>query len=524
MGIKRYVASKDNTITNAFKSNLSTRATDANMGASDILETFSIYGQSTTSSAEAQRILIQFPIDAISKDRTSKNIPASGSVSFYLRMFNAVHGQPLPRDLVLSARPLTKIWDEGPGLDMDSYSDEGYPLVTGSTWHTSSANVKWTTPGGDVSLTAADNYTDSFEKGTENLEINISHLVEQWIAGSKTNYGLLVQVSSSQEAFVQAGIANTISQNITGSKKSYYTKKFHGRTSEFFFRRPIIEARWDFNRIKDDRGKAHYSSSLLRTTDNLNTLYLYNYVGGKLRNIPYLTDQLIYVQLFSGSLGNTVPQGAALTMTAPAGGVASGVPTVITGGLVSGEVGIYTASFALTSNVPPVKVLTDVFDVWMMGDGSGALTTQYYTGSFKIEKSSALEYSFTPEYVTKITNLKHSYDHGEIAKLRVFNRLKNWQPNVYTVANSTPENTIIESGSYRVYRVRDNLEVIRHSTASSDNETYLSYDKNGNFFDLDTSMLEPGYMYGLELAYYIGDTWNIQKNKFKFRVDEREQV
>ena len=44
MAIKRYYASKDNTITNAFEENLKTRATDANMGASDILEVFSIYG------------------------------------------------------------------------------------------------------------------------------------------------------------------------------------------------------------------------------------------------------------------------------------------------------------------------------------------------------------------------------------------------------------------------------------------------------------------------------------------------
>jgi len=681
MGIKRYVASKDNTITNALKSNLTTRATDANMGASDILETFSIYGQASTTSAETQRILIQFPVDTISTDRTSKKIPtnhkatatitvadgdaangmtekqhititstdgttkryvltnaalddttvtgtilsdgetdtgagtagadedlgvavsidlssatqnaylvalkaaiehanghngkitvsavpgqATGNqsitltqatagesgntaitenlanvtktdftggitnVNFYLRMFNAVHGQPLPRDLVLTARPITKTWDEGYGLDMDSYSDKGYPLVTGSTWHTASGYVKWDTPGGDVSLDAKNNYTDYFEKGDENLEINITNLMEDWLYGTRSNYGMLIQVTSSQEAFngSEGTLAEVLSLNLTGSKKSYYTKKFHGRTSEYFFKRPIIEARWDYNRIKDDRGKAHYSSSLLRNTDNLNTLYLYNYVGGKLRNIPYLADNLIYVQLFSGSLGNTAPQGAALTMAAPdggsAGGVSSGSPTVIAGGLVSGEVGIYTASFALTSNIAPTDVLTDIFDVWMNGAGVASSTVQFHTSSFKIDKFPAYDYNYEPEYVAKITNLKDSYDHGETAKLRIFNRLKNWQPNVYTVANSTPQNTIIQSGSYRVYRVRDNMEVIRHSTASSDNETYLSYDKNGNFFDLDTSMLEPGYMYGIELAYYVGDTWNIQKNKFKFRVDEREQV
>ena len=45
MTIKKYTASKDTTITNAYKSNLKTKATDANMGASDTVEIFSLYAQ-----------------------------------------------------------------------------------------------------------------------------------------------------------------------------------------------------------------------------------------------------------------------------------------------------------------------------------------------------------------------------------------------------------------------------------------------------------------------------------------------
>ena len=66
MAIKRYVAEADNTITNAFESNLSTRATKANMGAADVLETFVIHGQTSASisaeNAEEARIIIQFPV------------------------------------------------------------------------------------------------------------------------------------------------------------------------------------------------------------------------------------------------------------------------------------------------------------------------------------------------------------------------------------------------------------------------------------------------------------------------------
>ena len=50
--IKRYFASKDNVISNAFEENLTTRATGSNMGASHIVEVFSIYGQASSGSSE----------------------------------------------------------------------------------------------------------------------------------------------------------------------------------------------------------------------------------------------------------------------------------------------------------------------------------------------------------------------------------------------------------------------------------------------------------------------------------------
>ena len=63
MSIKKYYANKDNTVSNAFKANLSTRATGSSMGQSDILEVFSIYGQASVNSVELSRVLIEFPIE-----------------------------------------------------------------------------------------------------------------------------------------------------------------------------------------------------------------------------------------------------------------------------------------------------------------------------------------------------------------------------------------------------------------------------------------------------------------------------
>ena len=123
MSILRYTASLDNTITNAFEEDLSTRGTGSNMGASDILETFSIYAQATSASVELSRILIKFPTSQISTDRTAGTLPASGSVTWKLKLYNAAHYETVPRTFDLQVSAVSASWQEGIGLDMESYSD-----------------------------------------------------------------------------------------------------------------------------------------------------------------------------------------------------------------------------------------------------------------------------------------------------------------------------------------------------------------------------------------------------------------
>ena len=92
--IRRYTASADTTIVNAYQRNLRIRGTGSNAGRADVLETFSIYGRqapsssNSTASQELSRILIQFPISEISSDRDAGTVPTSGNVDFFLRMYN----------------------------------------------------------------------------------------------------------------------------------------------------------------------------------------------------------------------------------------------------------------------------------------------------------------------------------------------------------------------------------------------------------------------------------------------------
>jgi len=528
MAIKRFTADADNTISNAFKTDLITRATGSNMGESDILEIFSIYGQASGSgevgtllgySSELQRCLVKFPISSVIDARNKGDLPQSGSVNFYFKMFNARHSQQLARKFNLVVSAVSSSWDEGLGLDMEDYSDLTHG-ITGSNWLSASNDSSWVTPGGDYHDSPKS--TAYFERGTENLEVNVSQIVEDWItggsSGGKYNYGFGIQITSSQEAFYSSSSGNnsgSVLHNPNGSKYSFYTKKFFARNSEFYNKRPVLEARWDSSR-KDNRGNFYYSSSLSPAVENLNTLYLYNYVRGTLRDIPEIKTGSIYVQIFSGNLQNTIPSTFALTPSSDGVNVMSTLPTVITGGHVA--TGIYSASFALTASSPS---LTTLFDVWYTGSAASPYPTYdgiYHTGSIIPKTLSTQTYNTDLRYVTKIINLKSNYTDQETARFRLFTRKKKWNPNIYSVATSEIENDIIESGSYKVYRVVDGLDIINYGTGS-DLHTQISYDISGSYFDLDMSNFERDYAYGIKFVYYLNGSWVEQPETFKFRVE-----
>ena len=487
MAIKRFFATKDNTITNAFKDGLTTRGTGSNMGAADILEVFSIYGQASTASSELSRTLVEFDTTAISDARLAGTIPASGSVDFYLRMYDAEHIGSTPRDFTLTIAAVSQSWTEGTGLDMENYTDLGV-----SNWIKATTSTNWTEEGGDFLTGSGDSLmfaSKAFSEGTEDLSVDVTTIVEEWIIGTTGSYGFGVFLTSSQET----------------ATESYYTKKFFARDSEYFHRRPVLEARWN-DVVADDSSNFYLSSSRAPAADNLNTIYMYNYVRGQLVNIPGIGTGAIRVSLYSGSTG---PTGDALNL--PVGGdVASEGDTSAVGGYVS--TGIYSASLAYSSSS-----ITSVYPVWHNGSG-----TEYFSGSAITVKSQE-DASIYPikDWVINITNLKTTYSTDEVARFRLYVRPKNWNPNLYTVAQTQIETTPIDKAYYKLNRVVDNFEVISYGTGSG-NEAYtqLSYDASGNYFDLDMSMLQSGYNYQLTFLFNLVGDYQEQRAKFKFRVSD----
>lgn len=476
MSIKRFVANKDTTITNAFKENLISRGTNANMGSADSLEVFSIYGQSTTSSLEKSRILVEFPISDLVNDRTIGKLPASGSVQFYLRLFNVEHPFSVPRDFSMTINPISKSWEEGYGLDMEGYSDKGFVSGSGgvgTTWIMAGSSSFWDSQGGDIITGSQYDLTASFQTGLENIDLDITSIVEEWIDGTLPNYGLLVKLSSSYEDGSSLG--------------SFYTKKFSARGSEFYFNRPCIEARWNPS-VTDDRNNFYASSVLLSPEDNTMNLYFYNKVGGELKNVYGNPD--IDIKFYTDAQLNNELSASSSIITNP-------LP------------GVYKASVIIDTTA------SVLYDKW-----TNSLTSsiKYHSSSFDVYQRESDDFSNLPEYIVHLTNAKSTYNQGELARFNIFVRERDWQPNIYSVAYNNVESTAIPNLYYKIFRLNDNYTIIDYSTGSLA-YTKTSYDSNGNYFELDMNILEKDYGYGIKLATWDGKQLNEFKNTYKFRID-----
>tara|TARA_R110000744_G_C19369132_1_gene562279 strand:+ start:5353 stop:6927 length:1575 start_codon:yes stop_codon:yes gene_type:complete len=523
MGLLRYTASADNTIVNAYQLNLKTRGSGANAGASDVLEVFSIYGRISSASQELSRVLIKFPTTGIASDRTAGTIPASGSVSFYLKLFNAQHSRTTPIEYKLNVAAVTEDWEEGIGLDLLGYKDLNKGQI-GSDWVQRKKGSDWGMIGGSYREDSDYLYTTHLSGGLENIEVNITPLVERWLAGTQTNYGVNVRLSASYEASASetyAGIDSSVITNSAGARDSYYTKRFFARGTQYFFKRPAIEARWDSS-IKDDRANVYFSSSRAPAADNLNKIYFYNLVRGRLVNLPGIAssygtfDSRVKVSLFSGSVDNTAPSGSAIFLNNT-----STAALVVTGGWVS--TGIYSCSVCFTAS----EDLDTLYDVWFSGSTSTISATgssrQYFTGTLTPENFNTAGgvTSLEPAYYINITNLKNGYSNKEKARLNLYVREKNWSPTIYTVANNDIESIGVRSASYGVTRLIDNQMVVPYGTGS-DLHTVLSYNVSGNYFDFDMNLLEKGYSYAFKFSFYDDrlNSWVEQDKTFKFRVRE----
>ena len=492
MSIKKFYATADTTITNAYKENLSTRATDSNMGLSDSLEVFFIYNQtgkanpSAADKLEEARILIKFDTDSI-KSHYSNTFPTD--VKFILKLANAVHPFTLARNYDVNVYALAEGFIEGNGLDMESYRDED-----AASWTNRIVSTAWTTAGalqGTETLIG----TQRFDTGEEDLEVDITTHIQNVFDGTTDN-GF---------AIIMDGALTSGAQ-----EQNFYTKKFFSRSSEFFFKRPVIEAR-KASFIGDARGKFYAKRKTKTQAQNTQRIYLYNSFEGARSNFtPPEGDEELYVRFYTDSERTTQ---ATLNET-------ESDPNTEFRPTVNESVGIYYVE--VIADEPSV---TKLYDQWYFAANGGTAVsdrTIVHEGEIRVIQNGSSTNAGEIDYRIDITNMKPSYSRDETAKFRLYTRAKDWNPTIYTVASKEVENLIVEKAYYKIVRLIDEETVINYGIGTSGTNkehTLISYDALGSYFDFDMSLLEKGYMYGIKVMFSINGELKEQPEIFKFRVD-----
>jgi hypothetical protein len=466
--IKRYFATKDAQITNARDTSFLRSGTLSNMGLSDSGEIFSLYNvtgfEEDVSKNDKSRLLFQFDVASMQADT---DIPASRT-KYYLRLFNVKHDESLPRNFTLKIHPLTTQWTEGYGLDIDNYLDLG-----AVNWISASEGNAWSTAGGDFDANTS--VSQLFTLGYEDLEIDMTSIVALWQSSSIPNYGVIVKLQNSEEQ----------------DDQNFYKKMFSMRGTEYWFSRPCIEARWnDF--IFDDRNNSYSSSILASNDDNTNTIYFYNKIRGQLSNIPSIGQGNVYVSFYSSSTGT------------------GSFVTSATGTWVS--TGIYKAQFSAYYE-------GTLYDRWHNNSPIQHPTQPFYTNSIYMKNFLDDYYTSNEEFILSMPNLKPFYHTNDKVRLDLFTRKRNWQPTVYTSVVAEPEKEYIKKAYYQIKRTVDDKIVIPFATGTIE-YTRLSYDKDGNYFNLNMNLFEPDFQYEISYIFDIEDKKTLQKDKFKFRINK----
>ena|SRR3990167_1457221 len=464
MSFYRIIPTKDTFITNKIIKNVATvRATGSNFGANPLLRVFKLTGTLPSSAVELARTLIQFDVTELSgKIYNDRTIPSS-SVSYFLKMFNYRHGEQTPTSYDLKVFPLSRSWNEGTGLDDAAFTDKGW-----ANWLSASSTQTWTTSGSDFLISGYGSSSQSFDRGDEDLDVDVTPIVNNWLTssigqnGGLPNNGIVVMLSSANE------------ENST----EYKTKIFHSRETRDVDRVPYLEARW--NDVKTD----NRNSFLF---DQLNTLYMYNFVRGELSSAV----EPLTVRVQDHLVGVSASYTSSFT--------AAQFPP-----------GILSVSFRVSSTASFSSSLW--YDIWQSGN------FVHMTGTFSTRKVSGSQVDQYTELVVDMTNLKQVYKTSEEARIKVNVRKKATSHHVIHSASAEMNREYIEKMYFSVENDESGEVVVPFGTGSLEH-TRLSYDGNGNYFNLWFNAFVPGRVYRVKFLIDINrNTKIIADESFIFKV------
>jgi len=497
-------ASKDAYITNKIIGS-SIRAKDSNTGGASSLDLFKLYDENTvlgeTNPIELSRLLLYFDLASLRALTGSSLDINSSTFSVNLKLHDIYGGQTCPTNFKLAVYPLSKSFDEGIGRDVIELRDvDVCNFLTASVssglsvWNTEGAGAIGTCGSPSIDTIEKANLFDglgtrfvfteqTFSKGTEDLDVDVTDIVSGTLAGNLPDCGFLISFSGTMETDTQ----------------TRFVKRFASRNTTSVDKRPKLVIKYDDSVIDHSRDFVFNVSG---------SIFLTNYERGVPANIvsgsaaARLTGlDCGKVRIVSGSYQQTVnfsqhKKGSDFFTT-----------------------GLYSASFAVSSFDPPLfnylKNSTSAsFDViWSSND----LTVGFLTGSLMINRSETNFADLDPRRIfINITNMKSTYLSSETIRFKVFveDLAKPIKFKKLPIENL---GIFVEQVYYRVRDLESSKIIIPFDTAG----TRVSMDSTTGFFDVDMSSLAVGRNYTFDFQIVKnGATQTINNVAASFRVVE----
>ena len=362
-------------------------------------------------------------------------------------------------DLVLFR--VNKFWDEGCGYDYQRYmgihpSDDITFLESASNWINATTVDQWDEPGVySGSPTGITVTIQHFDKGNENIEMDITDEVNSLITGGTTNYGY--------------GIAFQRDLELKEVVPSQYVGFFTRHTQTYY--EPFVETLYN-NPIRDDR-KNFYRGKV-------NRLYFYTNLGGEPTNLdsnPSVTINDGNGNLFSSYTSNDVVQQSK---------------------------GVYYIELFVPITSSDCVIFTDTWsDITIDGISRPDVTlqfeikddTEYY--NFGDSESLPIDYSVNLTGIRRDEKIKR----GDQRKVFVNAR----------IPYSVNETSVIDGLQYRLWIREGNTEV-NVIDWSDVNRAYLK-----NYFILDTSWMIPNEYY-IDIKLTSNQLVKTYTNTLKFNI------
>lgn len=242
------------------------------------------------------RFIVKFDIEDLQNKIANFQINSANTITYKLKMKNSI-----PTDRILEPEfefdvldkniaasfdlicfPINKNWDEGRGYDLgvENYlvKQMGNPFLTGySNWNSATSTLTWDQPGvytDPTGATAVTYYsTQHFDIGDEDINMDITNIVNDWISGGSINNGI--------------GIAYRRDYELLSTDARYISSFFTRHTNTAF--KPYIEVSYNQS-FKDDRNDV--------TNNRQCKLFLYTFSGHN--PVNFFSSSTVSIQTAAG--------------------------------------------------------------------------------------------------------------------------------------------------------------------------------------------------------------------------------